>query len=104
MSTLKFNRPLPSTNNLPGPSLRDRDRVRSRDTLNQSTKIRLKLFDGPNASPPPGPGQVIWDFNSAISGVTVSLSATFTEEVNIENFGDGTSAILVSNVPVIHTY
>lgn len=104
MSTLKFNRPLPSTNNLPRLSLRDRDRVRSRDTLNQSTKIRLKLFGGPDAEPPPPPELRIWDFDSAISGVTVSLLARFTEEVNIENFGDGTTAKLVSNVPVIHTY
>ncbi len=47
----------------------------------------------------------ILDYSSIISGTTISLTGRFTSgSINIENWGDGTSEPLTSNVPAVHTY
>ncbi len=52
----------------------------------------------------PGLSPAILSYNNIIPGATVALTGRFTEEISIDNWGDGTSEGLTSMKPTSHIY
>ena len=106
MSVLKYRNKTNPQNVPPGLTSLDRNRREVRDILDQSSRLKLKIFSSQGSSFEGDP-VTFYSFDTPSSGVEISLTFTlpFGRSIDIVNFGDGTSANNIkNNQTVTHTY